>query len=99
MVTNFTRGSGKVYDTGSDELISAVNYLVHEELTADGTPVKWWGELTFIDSVRIHDGDRYLLELEDSRKGRCSLRRRINKAVISVPPRFFYFLQGTGPLE
>ncbi len=99
MATNFTRGNGKIYDIVSEEFISTVNYQIHEELSKDGNPVRWWGELTFTDSVRIQDGDRYLLQLEDDRGGRCFLRRRINKAIISVPPRFFYMLQSTSPLE
>lgn len=99
MAANVTRGNGKIYDTGSEEFISTVNYQIHEELSKDGNPVRWWGELTFIDSVRIQDGDRYLIQLEDDRRGRCSLRRRTNKAIISVPPRFFYMLQGTSPLK
>jgi len=99
MATHVTRGKGNLYEANSEKLISTVSYKIHEELTIEGTLEKWWGELTLTDSTRIGDGDRYLIELEDERKGRCSLRRRVNKAVILVPPRYFYLLQGTGPLE
>jgi len=76
-----------------------VSYQIHEERTTmGGTFKKWWGELTLEDSIRIPDGDKYVIELEDKRKGKCSLRRRVNKAVIMVPPRFFFSLQGTSPL-
>ena len=98
MATHVTRGKGNLYEANSEKLISTVSYKIHEELTIEGTLEKWWGELTLTDSTRIGDGDRYLIELEDERKGRCSLRRRINKAVILVPPRYFYLLQGTGTL-
>ncbi len=99
MATHVTRGKGKLYEANSEKLISAVSYKIHEELTIEGNLEKWGGELTLTDSIRIHDGDRYTIELEDKRKGRCSLKRRINKAVILVPPRYFFLLQGTGPLE
>jgi len=98
MATHVTRGKGKLYEANSEKLISTVSYKIYEELTIEGTLEKWLGELTLTDSTRIPDGDRYVIELEDERKGRCSLRRRINKAVILVPPRYFYLLQGTGAL-
>ena len=99
MATNFTRGRGKLYNINDTEFVCTVSYQVHEELGKDADPLRWWGELTFVDKVDIIDGDRYVLELEDKRKGRCSLRRRINKAIISVPPRFYYLFQGTSPLS
>ena len=98
MATHVTRGKGNLYEADSKKLISTVSYKIHEELTIEGTLEKWTGELTLTDSTRIPDGDRYVIELEDERKGRCSLRRRINKAVILVPPRYFYLFQGTGTL-
>ncbi|MFH1003736.1 MAG: hypothetical protein V1780_06295 [Chloroflexota bacterium] len=98
MTTNYSRGRGKLYDTMTDELISTVSYTINEDLGRDGKTRKWWGELTFIESVRIAEGNRYRLQLADNRRGQCALRRRTNKAVISVPSRFFYMLQGTGPL-
>ena len=99
MATHVKRGKGKLYEANSEKLISTVSYKIHEELTIDGNLEKWWGELTLSDNLRLPDGDRYAIELEDGRKGRCYLKRRINKAVILVPPRYFFLLQGTGPLE
>jgi len=99
MATHVTRGKGKLYEANSEKLISTVSYRMHEEVTIEGNLEKWSGELTLTDNIRIQDGDRYTIELEDKRKGRCSLKRRINKAVILVPPRFFFLIQGTGPLE
>jgi len=98
MATHVTRGKGKLYEANSENLLSAVSYKMYEESTIEGTLEKWWGELTLTDNLRIPDGDRYVIELDDGRKGRCSLKRRINKAVILVPPRYFFLLQGTGPL-
>ena len=72
---------------------------MHEELTPEGILEKWPGELTLTDSVRIPDGDRYAIELDDGRKGKCFLRRRVNRAVVSVPPRYVYLFQGRGTLE
>ena len=99
MSTHVSSGKGKLYAGNYEKLISAVSYKIHEELTIEGNLEKWWGEMTLTDSIRPPDGDRYGVELEDGRKGRCSIRRRINRAVILVPPRYVYFLQGSGALK
>jgi hypothetical protein len=46
--------------------------------------------------MRISDGSGYILELEDSRKCRCTLKKRVNRAVTGVPPRYIYYFSGTG---
>ena len=99
MAAYVTHGIGKLYDLYSEKLVSAVNYKIHEELATMGIPKKWWGELTLTESIQIPDSNRYMIELEDGRKGNCSLRRRVNRAVISVPPRYFYLFQGIGALR
>ncbi len=98
MASKITRGRGKLYETDGKEPISMVSYQLYEEFTPRGALRRWWGELTIENSIQVREGDKYVIELEDKRKGRCSMRRRVNKAVIMVPPRFFYLLQGTGPL-
>jgi len=99
MSSRITRGKGKLYQANSEQFVATINYRVHEELTQEGNLDRWWGELTFVDNIRLDDGEGYTIELEDQRKGSCSLRRRINKAVISLPPRYFHLFQGIGPLE
>jgi hypothetical protein len=99
MAAYVTHGVGKLYDVYSEKLISIVNYKIHEELTTTGILERCWGELTLADSINVPDGNRYMIELEDGRKGNCSLRRRVNRAVISVPPRYFYLFQGVGVLK
>ena len=99
MSARIARGKGKLYQANSEQFVATINYRVHEELTQEGNVGRWWGELTLMDNSHIHDGGGYTIELEDKRKGSCSLRRRINKAVISVPPRYFHLFQGIGSLE
>ena len=98
MATHATRGKGTIYDSHTKKVISMVSYHIHEELTNEGTIEKWWGELTLTDSIQIPNGDKYMIELEDKRKGKCSLQRRVNRAVILVPPRYIFLLRGTGTL-
>ena len=85
---------GKLYRLGGDEFIVKVDYQFHDE-----SPVSWWGELVPKEYRRLSDGDGYILELEDGRKGRCSLRKRVNRAVSGIPPLYHYQFKGRGQLE
>lgn len=85
---------GKLYKLSNNEFVSEVNYQFQEE---SGT--SWWGELTLTDYTRISDGEGYIIELEDKRKGRCRLRKRVNRAVSGVPPRYMYRFTGTSAFE
>jgi hypothetical protein len=86
--------TGKLYQGTNDELIGGVNYQFQHE--AEG---RWWGELTLVDYARIKDGSGYVLELEDGRKARCNLKKRVNRAVSSLPPRYVYHFAGNGTFE
>jgi len=59
----------------------------------------WWGELTLIDYKKLNDNDIHIIELADRRRGRCRLRKRVNRAVSSIPPRYVYQFTGTSSLE
>lgn len=84
---------GKLY-TFDDEFIVDVDYKLF-----DSSETGWWGELVPMEYCRIGDGDGYVLELGDGRRGQCSLKRRINRAVSGVPPLYHYNFRGHGPLE
>ena len=84
-------GTGKLYQASNEQFLANVNYQFQHE-----SPQRWWGELTLVEYMRINDGSGYILELEDSRKGRCTLKKRVNRAVTSLPPRYIYHFSGTG---
>ena len=85
---------GKLYQSIDDALIAEVSYqFQHEEVQ------RWWGELILVDYVRIKDGTGYIIELEDGRKARCALKKRVNRAVTSLPPRYVYHFSGSGKFE
>jgi hypothetical protein len=86
--------TGKLYHSINEEFIANVNYnFQHEE------EYRWWGELTLIEYKQIKDGGGYIIELEDGRKSRCSLKKRVNRAVTSLPPRYVYHFSGSGKFE
>ena len=86
--------TGKLYGLWDEKFISTVNYKLYKD-----SETNWWGELTFSEYLRIRDGDGYMLVLEDNRKGRCSLKKRVNKAVVGVAPLFYYQFKASGPLK
>ncbi len=85
---------GKLLQSADEKFISMVNYqFQHDEDN------RWWGELTLVDYVRLKDGSGYILELEDGRRSRCSLKKRVNRAVTSLPPRYVYHFSGSGEFD
>jgi hypothetical protein len=85
---------GRLYQSIDEKFVGEVNYnFQHEE------DHRWWGELTMVDYVRVSDGGGYIIELEDGRRCRCALKKRVNRAVTSLPPRYVYHFSGTGKFE
>ena len=82
-------GTGKLYRSSDGKFLTKVNYQFQQEEDHD-----WWGELMLVDYIRIEDGGHYVLELEDRRKGKCVLKKRVNRAVTSLPPRYIYRFSG-----
>ena len=86
---------GKLYRLSDDQFISCVDYVLFNHPAA----TNWWGELTLVDYVRINEGERFIIELEDKRKSRCHLKKRVNRAVSGIPPRYVYHVTGFSPFE
>ena len=80
---------GKLYRF-SGEFVANVNYQLQGQ-----APTNLWGELIPTEYVRIGDDGSYTIELEDNRKIKCNLRKRVNRAVIGIPPRYVYHFVGT----
>jgi hypothetical protein len=85
---------GRLYLFNSEKAIVKVDYRFYDE-----SPSGWWGELVPKEYCRLSDGDSYVLEIEDGRRGRCSLRKRVNRAVSSTPPLYYYYFRGMGHFE
>jgi hypothetical protein len=85
---------GRLYQYTDDEFIVEVNYQFQHE-----SEQRWWGELTLVDYVRLKDGSGYMLELEDGRRSKCTLKKRVNRAVTSLPPRYVYHFSGNTKFE
>ncbi len=88
-------GIGKLYKVSDDQFVANVSYrLFHHEAATN-----WWGELILDDYIRLNEGDMFMIELEDKRKSQCHLKKRVNRAVSGIPPRYIYHVTGSGSLE
>ena len=85
--------TGKLYNSLNNELIANINYNFQEQ-----DDHQWWGELTTIEYRQVKDGS-YLIELEDGKKSHCALKKRVNRAVTSLPPRYVFHFSGSGKFE
>jgi hypothetical protein len=85
---------GKLYNGDNNELLVGVDYRLFDE-----TANNWWGELTLTEYQRLADGNGYILELADGRKGRCSLTRKVNKAISGLIPLHCFRFRGSGELQ
>ena len=88
-------GIGKLYRLSDNQFVAHINYhLFHHDAATN-----WWGELTLLDYVRLNEGDIFIIEFEDKRKSQCHLKKRVNRAVSGLPPRWIYHITGTSSIQ
>ena len=80
---------GKLYRFSDEQFVVDINYQLLGE-----TATNFWGELIPIECARIGGVGDYMLELDDNRKIKCNLKKRVNRAVIGIPPRYIYHFVG-----
>jgi len=89
-------GRGKLYLIGSEQFISDIDYKLYQDLADE--PGRWWGEFSLVIRVKINEDDGYIMELEDGRKGRCYVRKLVNRVLNGIPARYVYRANGISPL-
>ena len=87
--------AGKLYRLGDDQFVADINYQLFDREAAEN----WWGELTLYDHASLNESDVFVIELEDKRKSRCHLKKRVNRAVSGIPPRYIYHVKGISLIE
>ena len=97
MALHYSGGIGILYDKEINQAISKVSYQLIETDPTKYTKKKWWGE--FYASKEIKRSGIYRIELEDGRKGKCFLKKKVNRAVYGLSPLFCYTFRGNERLE
>jgi len=87
--------TGKLYSSRDNQFITDINYRIYE----NGELTKWAGELTIASSHRIDETEIFIIELENGRKSLCHLKKKVNRAVSGLPPRYTYHVTGFAQSE
>lgn len=81
---------GKLYRLDGKRFVANVKYQLYEK-----SPTSLWGELILDEFKPVPDGEGYAIELENKSKCQCNLKKRVNRAVSGVPPRYVYHFSGS----
>jgi len=85
---------GKIYPLGNENTAIGIDY----RLVGD-TGARWWGDFISTDYSRINDKIRYIIELEDGRRGLCAIHKEVGRAATGTPTRYRYSFKGMGNLD
>jgi hypothetical protein len=91
------QGRGKLYLIGSEQLVSDIDYKLYQDLAIE--PARWWGEFYLDRSIKISEEEGYIMELEDRCKGRCYVKKLVNRVLPGIPARYVYRANGISPFE
>jgi hypothetical protein len=91
------QGRGKLFQVGSEQLVSDIDYKLYQDPAIE--PARWWGEFYLDRSIKIREEDRYIIELEDGCKGRCFVKKLVNRVLPGIPARWVYRVNGVSPLK
>jgi hypothetical protein len=85
---------GKLYRVGDEQLVFGIDYRLRGD-----SATNWWGDFIPTEYQRLDDSGRYTIELEDGRKGMCSIRKEVGRAATGTPTRYRYSFKGSGLLK
>jgi hypothetical protein len=87
------RGKGKIYDS-SNNYLDEVTYEIFHKPAIESKKPEWWGEIT--PNRDIMPTGNYIIELDDGRKGRCTIKIKTTSSFGLVVDS--YNLEGNGAL-
>lgn len=85
---------GKLCKVGEEQLVVSIDYRLRGD-----SATNWWGDFILTEYRRLSDEGRYIIELEDGRKGMCSIRKEVGRAATGTPTRYRYSFKGSGLLK
>jgi hypothetical protein len=97
MPTFVSNGSGTLYDAQEREALATIAYRIYRNPATEQRAEKWWG--SFALDFPVAEMSEYTLEMEDGRKGVCSLEmRRVHQLTESLTF-YHYDLNGISALK
>lgn len=96
MTTYVNNGTGKLYETEGEEPVATIAYRLYRNPATEQRGEEWWGG--FALDFPIAEAGEYTFELEDGRRGTCSLKvRRVQQ--ITDLTFYHYDLKGISVLK
>jgi len=92
------KGTGNLYRGAETEPFVSVKYSLLVDVSKSTGNHTWSGECILTRKDVIREGEMLSIELDSGHRGNCSLRKKVNKAVMGLPVRFFYQITGIGNL-
>jgi hypothetical protein len=97
MTTFVSNGTGMLYDAGERETLATIAYRIYRNPATEQRGEEWWG--SFALNFPVAEMSEYTLEMEDGRKGICSLHVRKVQQITESLTFYHYDLKGTGVLK
>jgi len=97
MTTYVVNGTGTLYDTEGRETLAVIAYRIYRNPATEQWGEEWWGG--FALDFPVAEQSEYNLELEDGRKGVCSLQVRKVQQITESLTFYHYDLKGIGVLK
>ncbi len=94
-IIRLNMGTGKLYRLNDNQSMADIDYQLYQRRES----TEWSSELTLSSSLKISESEIYVIELEDGLKFPCKLRRKVNRAVSGIPPRYTYHATSLGRIE
>jgi hypothetical protein len=97
MPTFVSNGTGRLYDAGERETLATIAYRIYRNPATEQRAEEWWG--SFALNLPVAEMSEYTLEMEDGRKGVCSLEVRKVQQITESLTFYHYDLRGIGVLK
>lgn len=81
--------AGKLYKFDDEQFVADINYQL-----LGNRETNHWGEFVPMEYISIDGSEDYMLELDDNQRIKCNLKKRVNRAVSGIPPRYIYHFVG-----
>lgn len=97
MTTYVNNGTGKLYETEGEEPVATIAYRIYRNPATEQRGEEWWGG--FALDFPVTEAGEYTFELEDGRRGTCSLKVRRVQQIAESLTFYHYDLKGIGVLK
>jgi len=97
VTTYVNNGTGRLYQVEGKELVATIAYRIYRKPAPGQQVEEWWGG--FALDFPIAEAGEYDLEMEDGRRGICSVKVRSVQQITESLTFYHYDIKGIGVLK